>query len=140
MKKEHDLAKKQNRYVFLDDIRYPKDAYYYTKNPIYVEKEWIIVRNYDEFVNDILDNGLSYCYSFDHDLADEHYGSHLKKNIYYSEYKEKTGFACAQWLVNHCLEHGHKVPRYIIHSMNVPGSINIDSYIKTFLKYEDQLR
>jgi len=125
--------------LFLDDIRNPKDVYYYIKDNRYLNLDWVVVRSYDEFVSYITENGMPSLTSFDHDLADEHYGSHLKKEIYYSDFKEKTGFSCAQWLVNYCLDNGYKLPRYLIHSMNTPGRINIDSYFKTFLRYKDRL-
>ena len=34
------------KYVFLDDYRLPRDAYTYTNNPIYLQDNWIIIRNY----------------------------------------------------------------------------------------------
>lgn len=59
--------------LFLDDIRWPIEAFQYTKNEIFWEKEWSIVRNYQQFVDWIIENGLPKLISFDHDLADEHY-------------------------------------------------------------------
>ena len=103
------------RYVFLDDIRYPKDVFNYIPNPIYIEKEWVIVRSYDEFINDVLDNGLSYLYSYDHDLADQHYNSHLLKVIDYDKFTEKTGYSCAKWLVNYCIDNNKELPKYFFH-------------------------
>lgn len=135
MKKKHDIVKRQKRYVFLDDIRMPEDVLYYINDLRYEKLDWVIVRSYDEFVNDILCNGLSDIYSFDHDLADEHYGSHLLKKIDYDKFNEKTGYSCAKWLVEYCLDNDEKLPEYLLHTMNNVGAVNIDSYFKNYLKF-----
>lgn len=122
---------KQGRFVFLDDIRNPKDCFYYTNNPIYTDLNWIIVRNYDEFVNDILNNGISEIYSFDHDLADIHYKKQGAE-INYSEYTEKTGYDCIKWLVDYCIECDIPFPNYKVHSMNIVGELNMISYIENY--------
>ncbi len=61
------------RYLFLDDIREPRDAFYYTKELMFNLKSWDVVRNYNEFVDWVELNGLPDFISFDHDLADSHY-------------------------------------------------------------------
>ncbi|WP_426276294.1 cyclic-phosphate processing receiver domain-containing protein [Chryseobacterium sp. S-02] len=58
------------RLLFLDDIRYPIEAYHYTKQDIFLRKDWHIVRNYEQFINWILEKGFPEIISFDHDLAD----------------------------------------------------------------------
>lgn len=57
--------------LFLDDMRFPEDAFYYTYNPIYNTYEWEIVRTYDEFVKIIEEKGIPKKLSFDHDLGGE---------------------------------------------------------------------
>ena len=121
------------RYVFLDDFRNPIDSAFYTKNRIYEVLQWNVVRNYDEFVEDTLKNGLADGYSFDHDLADSHYDQ--QSNIKYDSFTEKTGYDCAKWLINYCIENGKELPSIIlIHSMNPAGSANIKSLFDTYAK------
>jgi hypothetical protein len=132
--------------LFLDDIRQVRDACYYVINPkIYWEEEdWDIVRNYDEFIKYIEENGLPDLISFDHDLADEHYNdlfsdkNWFKDNdnieLVYDEYKEKTGLECAKWLVDFCLDNNKKLPDYIVHSANPIGKKNIESFLNNARK------
>jgi len=133
MKNNHDLTKKHNRFVFLDDIRQPKDVYYYTNNTIYLENNWIIVRNYDEFINDVKNFGISELYSFDHDLAATHYDH--QSNIEYDVFTEKTGYECAKWFINYIIDNKLELPKTIlIHSMNPAGSANIKSLFDSYVK------
>jgi len=134
MNNEHDLVNDQKRFVFLDDIRKPSDAFYYTHNPIYLKNEWVVVRSYDDFVNDILNNGLSSVYSFDHDLADVHY-THQNCDIPYDDMEEKTGYHCAKWLVDFCMDNNLVLPDYFSHSMNTVGRRNIIGYLDNYVKF-----
>ena len=136
MKRNHDLTNKHKRFVFLDDMRIPSSVYSYTHNLIYLENDWIIVRNYDEFVKDILDNGIADFYSFDHDLADEHYGmqEHLDE-MDYAMFEEKTGYDCAKWLINYCMDNNVSPPDYLVHSMNTAGATNIKYLIENYKRF-----
>lgn len=124
---------KQDKYLFLDDIRIPVDAFEYTNEPMFVHKKWDIVRTYEEFVEWITINGMPYFISFDHDLADSHYTpEHLwtdyEKSKKWQEeqvHSEKTGYECAKWLVNYCMDNNIKLPEYYCHSMNPVGKDNI---------------
>lgn len=115
------------RLLFLDDIRYPIEAYHYTKNDIFLRKDWHIVRNYEQFVNRIVEKGLPEMISFDHDLADIHY---LKPDS--DEYKEKTGYDCAKWLIEYCMDNFLDVPKFYCHSMNPVGKKNILSLLENY--------
>jgi hypothetical protein len=115
--------------LFLDDIRIPNDAFLYTKNPIY-NKDWDVVRNYQEFVDYINKNGMPKFISFDHDLADEHYLSLSESKR--DNYKEKTGYECAMWLVDYCLDNSVELPDFLVHSMNPVGKIRIESLLNNF--------
>lgn len=127
-------------YLFLDDIRLPVDAFEYTKQKMFVEKEWVIVRNYNEFFNWIQNNGLPIFISFDHDLADTHYTpEHLwtdyDKSKEWQEqqvHKEKTGYECAMWLVDYCIDNNLKCPEYFCHSMNPVGKDKIVGLLRSF--------
>lgn len=115
--------------LFLDDIR---------KEP----EGWFVVRNYNQFIEWIKVNGLPDVVSFDHDLADEHYNDYLsdenfgKKDdeikLNYDKYQEKTGYDCAKWLVQYCLENKLDLPIYYIHTCNGVGRINIQKTLENF--------
>jgi hypothetical protein len=134
--------------LFLDDIRIPKDAIGLVDsklNQFYWSQDWSIVRSYDEFVQFITEKGLPDFVSFDHDLADDHYNdlfsdkNWAKKNsdikLDYNSYKEKTGYECAKWLVDWCVDNGLKLPDYVVHSANPVGKSNIISYLENAKKH-----
>ncbi|OCA70055.1 cyclic-phosphate processing receiver domain-containing protein [Chryseobacterium arthrosphaerae] len=118
---------KTKRLLFLDDVRYPIEAYHYTKQDIFLRSDWHIVRNYGQFVSRILEKGLPEMISFDHDLADEHY---LKPDA--QEFVEKTGYDCAKWLTEYCMENYLDLPEFHCHSMNPVGKKNIISLLENF--------
>jgi len=132
-------------YLFLDDFRIPIDCVKYmssrTNDPaMYSRESWIIVRNYDDFVDYITHNGLPDLISFDHDLADEHYDQSLYLTNYddlSKSFKEKTGMDCAKWLVNYCLDNGKNLPKFVVHSMNPVGTKNITSYLEDFRRFQN---
>ena len=90
--------------LYLDDVRNPKT------------KGWTIVRNYEEFVKHIEENGLPEEISFDHDLGED----------------IKTGYDCAKWLCNYCWTNGIPIPTYNVHSANPVGRDNIIGILKSF--------
>ena len=134
--------------LFLDDIRIPKDAIGLVSsnlNQIYWDNDWSIVRNYFEFCNYIQKFGLPDFISFDHDLADDHYNDlfsdeNWSKNdndivLKYDEYKEKTGYESAKWLVDWCLENKKSLPQCVVHSANPVGKQNIETYLNNAKKH-----
>jgi hypothetical protein len=132
-------------YLFLDDFRNPMDCINYMRlrvddSVMYSREKWIVVRNYEEFVNYITNNGLPYLISFDHDLADEHYDPSMYSGNYddvAKNFKEKTGMDCAKWLVDYCIDRSEKLPKYVIHSMNPVGAQNILSYLNNFKSFQN---
>lgn len=123
-----------NYKLFLDDMRHTHEVAVYTKNDIYNE-HWLIVRNFDQFKDTIEKyfdklKVLPTIISFDHDLADTHY-SEMNSGcvIDYSDLREKTGYDCAKWLVDFCVDNSLKIPKYLVHSMNPVGARNILSYL-----------
>jgi hypothetical protein len=116
--------------LFLDDIRSPNKFF----NDI---RTWVVARNYDEFVKIITEQGMPELISFDHDLSFEHYPLAEKDAssstiIPYAIYKEKTGFHCAKWLVNHCMTKHLPLPKWQIHSLNPIGKENIKSLLECY--------
>lgn len=97
--------------VYIDDDRFPKSD------------GWVIVRDFDEFKNWILLNGIPDEISFDHDLGQNKDGT-IKKN----------GVDCARWLCNYCMDISVPLPHWNIHSANTVGRENIESVLKTYQK------
>ena len=127
--------------LYLDDLRLPRQTYPLTKND-----DWVVARNYDEFIKTITDKGMPFFISFDHDLSTEHYpfvekdgGIHSPKVIPYDRYTEKTGFHCAKWLVEYCIDKNLDLPVYECHSANPVGAANIRSYLESYTKHRQQL-
>ena len=79
--------------LFLDDIRDPQTSVFLRNQDFYRNTKWVVVRSHDEFVSYITHNGMPDLISFDHDLADEHYGTNYNLNkMEYLLYKEKNGY------------------------------------------------
>ncbi len=113
--------------IYLDDVRTPVN-----------ETEWIIVRNYEEFVTKVEEIGLENIntISLDHDLdksamVEWLYGAVRNYAIDYSKIKEKTGFECAKWLIEKW-KSGAPVVKVTTHSANAIGSANIMGYINNY--------
>jgi len=135
--------------LYLDDYRSPIDCVKYMHqkigklNPIYLEQDWVIVRNYIDFIWYIQKNGLPDLISFDHDLAAGHYHRNMQEgNINYDtddfqDDDNKTGYHCAQWLVEYCMQNKLKLPDWIVHSMNPSGTKNIESLLTSFDKFQE---
>lgn len=120
--------------LFLDDERMPIDCakYMYTRlsNVTVYHEKWEIVRNYDEFVDYIKTEGLPDIISFDHDLG-------FYKNPTDYDKKEKTGYDCAKWLVDYCIDNKKKLPEFLVHSMNPIGYQNIKKYLENYKENEN---
>lgn len=119
--------------LFLDDERFPQTAIKLVTENVELysdDRNWVIVRNFDEFVSEIKEMGMPNMISFDHDLADIKY----KNGVMSFSYLEKTGFDCAKWLVNYCMDNNVTLPNYQVHSANPIGKQNIESYLMNYLK------
>lgn len=132
--------------LWLDDVRDPlKDDWLnFSPIPKYELTEIIWVKSYDEFVNWIIINGLPDAICFDHDLGLENHFERVKNGLSKRKSKllkkeEKTGYDCAKWLVDYCLDNNLKLPLYNIQSANPVGKENIKSILDNFIKfsYED---
>jgi hypothetical protein len=112
--------------IYLDDVRTP------------IDKDWIVVRNYDQFILTVQEIGLANIsvISLDHDLGDSAM-SEWHTNVYhnykldYDNITEKTGYDCAKWLVGQWLN-GEPVCDVYTHSANAIGSSNIMGYINNY--------
>lgn len=113
--------------IYLDDVRTPNDV------------KWVVVRNYDEFVDTITKIGLENIelISLDHDLGDTamkewHNNVYHNYTLNYDNITEKTGYDCAKWLVEQFMN-GSPVVSVVTHSANAIGSANIMGYINNYL-------
>ena len=125
--------------LFLDDCREPQDVTWVALPLV----NWTIARSYADFTRIICTLGMPLRLTFDHDLADEHYReyqwAHSEQNFYkgkfnYDKLKEKTGYHCAQWLVEYCMNKGLTIPEYYVHTMNPIGKQNIISVLESYKK------
>lgn len=130
--------------LFLDDYRHPTQCLNYmyrrigNKNPVYAQ-EWVIVKNYDEFVDYISVHGMPELISFDHDLSEVHYSGEIEnasdwQDYYHMSDHEMTGYDCAKWLVDYCESTGKELPEFYVHSMNKVGTENIQTYLDNYKK------
>jgi len=121
--------------LYLDDVRTPTATI-----PGY--QEWDVVRNFDEFVQYILNEGIPDLISFDHDLAKEHMDDYFDQMLEkghqipeYENYVEKTGLHCAQWLAKYIEQNNLKLNACSVHSHNPVGASNIQSFINGFKRH-----
>jgi hypothetical protein len=101
--------------------------------------DWTIVRTYDDFVNIIETQGMPEIVSLDHDLGDTAYQEYFRAvtnggKLNYANIKEKTGYDCAMFLANYCIDNHIALPVYYVHSMNGPGCQNIESVMQSAYK------
>ena len=138
----------EKKRIFLDDVRTPLDT------------EWVVVRDYDQFVKTVTDIGINNIsiISLDHDLGDtamaEYYNNALPNyKIDYNNITEKTGYDCIKWIIDYYIENRRQIPDSSIdgltvddekqefifpevysHSANPIGAHNIIGYMNNFLK------
>ena len=77
------------------------------------------VYSYEEFVVYLEIKGLPEFISFDHDLGED-----------------LSGYDCAKYLVEYCLEHQLPLPDYQVHSQNPVGKENIERLLENFRSFE----
>lgn len=111
--------------IFLDDIRDPCKTNH-VNLPL---GPWVIVRDYRQFVRTIKEiwakeSSLPSFVAFDHDLGLAAYGGDYES--------EKTGYDCAKWLVEFCLDKELDFPEYLCHSMNPVGKDRIVGIIESY--------
>lgn len=108
----------ENYKLFLDDIRDVSMVY-----PNMTNKDFVVVRTYDEFVTHIEKNGLPSFISFDNDLGVD------ENDIMLLE-----GYDAAKWLIYES-NLDLKDLKFKVHSANPVASIQIESLLKNYLEY-----
>ena len=115
--------------LWLDDIRDPNTNNWLDRfspvKPIY-DYYVVWVKSYKEFKDWIDSNGLPAAVCFDHDLGD------VGDN-------EKTGYDCAKYLVQFCIDNDLDIPKFGIQSSNGPGADNIRAYLSNYHKFYEKL-
>ena len=99
-----------------NDVRMDWLAY----SPIGREVEVIWVKDYFQFKKWLIKNGLPDGICFDHDLGED----------------TPSGYDCAKWLVNYCLDNQVSLPVWSSQSANPVGKSNINRLLKNFLKVQ----
>ena len=116
--------------LWLDDMRNPyqylssnKNTNTFIRNKSFYDNlmkstdvDFVWVKNFDEFKNFIMSNGIPEFVSFDHDL-----GKGLPK-----------GLDCAKWLVKYCEKNNINLPKFYVHSANPNGQREINALLNGF--------
>lgn len=129
--------------LWLDDIRNPFISDWlmqYAPQFAYGEGETIWVKSYSEFVEWIKENGLPYMIAFDHDLgqdvANEKVRNGMSKRKSRIEKRETmSGFECAKWLVEYCINNNVELPQWTVQSANPVGRDNINGLLNNYRKH-----
>lgn len=115
--------------IYLDDVRIP------------TEDDWLVAKDYHEFVSLIETYGLNNIelISLDHDLGDTamvEYYNNVKDNytLDYGNIREMTGYDCCKFLVDYSMDNSVPLPLIRVHSANPIGSHNMMGYINNYLK------
>src|SRR6056300_262203 len=131
--------------LWLDDLRNPTDNIWNNwiarqgVNPTDHDITW--VKNYDDFTDWIVNNGLPDVVCFDHDLgqdiAIERYTTGGMSKTQAKKLKKletMSGFDATKWMVNYCMDNDLRLPNWYIQSANPVGAENIKSYLQSFVK------
>ena len=102
------------------------------------------VKNYEDFITWITDNGLPYKVAFDHDLgqdvADANVANGMSKRKSRKEKKGiKDGKDAANWMVDYCLDNEKDIPFFTIQSANPTGADNIRGLLLGAMKHINKI-
>jgi hypothetical protein len=108
--------------LWIDDARNPLENDWLVFSPIGKDVDVVWVKSYDEFVDYLTRaDRLPDAICFDHDLGDG-----------------KSGYDCAKYLVEFCMDRGLKLPKWNCQSANPVGRENIDGLLNNYLKFENK--
>ncbi|WP_245566885.1 cyclic-phosphate processing receiver domain-containing protein [Christiangramia portivictoriae] len=112
--------KNKKTLLWLDDMRDPNDIRmdWLAYSPIGREVEVVWLKDHYKFRNWIQVHGLPDGICFDHDLGKD----------------TPTGYDCAKWLVNYCLDNKLSLPLWSSQSANPVGKANINRLLRNFIK------
>ena len=126
--------------LWLDDLRDPNDILWKDYIPLYFSCELTWVKNYDDFCDWIIKNGLPTTICFDHDLGSDISREKVKNGMSKSRARKekigtKTGMDAAKWLVDYCIDNDLDLPMWIIQSANPVGKDNINGILTSYRKF-----
>ena len=128
--------------LWLDDYRDPfdKEIDWMVFSPIGRDVNIVWVKSYKEFCDYIKYKGLPDGICFDHDLGEDENSIRISKGMNKKQSRklkqlEKTGYDCAKYLVDYCMDNEKPLPLYNIQSSNPAGKENIDALLKNYIKY-----
>lgn len=105
--------------IWVDDIRDP------LKYLINDDIDIIWCKSYDEFVKTLNKVKTLDSVYFDHDLGDID-----------NPDGEKTGYDCAKYLIDFCIDNNIKLPKFYSQSDNGPGRENIIKLLENYKRFE----
>ena len=102
------------------------------------------VKSYEEFTRWIQYNGLPQKICFDHDLGENVAIELVASGVEKSKAREikklaKSGYDCAKWLVDYCLDNSLQLPNWSIQSANPVGKENINSLLTNAKKHLENI-
>ena len=128
--------------LWLDDARDPLKNDWLNFSPIGKDVDVYWVKTYQQFVDNIMIYGLPDAICFDHDLGSdiENLGYAMgltKKEARSMKQRVLTGYDCAVWLVNYCMDRDKKLPKWAIQSANPVGKENIKKLLENYEKIQE---
>lgn len=108
--------------IWVDDIRDPLNNLKFNLKDI-VKIFWC--KTYDEFVKTLNKVKIPDSVYFDHDLGDTD-----------NPEGEKTGYDCAKYLIDFCIDNNIKLPKFYSQSDNGPGRENILKLLENYKRFE----
>jgi hypothetical protein len=128
--------------LWLDDLRNPLEQEWIRSYAPEFEfsGEIIWVKSYEEFKSWIKKNGLPDKICFDHDLGEDVAKESVRNGVCKKKARElkklaKSGFDCAKWLVDYCIENKFQIPEWNIQSANPVGKENINGLLNNARKH-----
>ncbi len=136
---------KNTTLLWLDDLRNPLEGKWIEDfAPEFKHSGSIIwVLNYEEFIEWIRKNGLPQKICFDHDLGEDVAIKLVSKGVNKKKAREfkklaKSGYDCAKWLVDYCIDHDLQIPDWNVQSANPVGKENINGLLNNAKKHLDK--
>lgn len=118
--------------VLLDDYRDTEDVYYLTRDEVYLEQSWLVVRSFEEFTANISGyyhrGAFPRLVSFDGAISTMHL-SRDGGNI--ETFVEKTSVDCARWLAEYVEKNELDLPEIKVHSPSENAAQSIFEVFET---------
>jgi hypothetical protein len=140
------IIQKDGTLVWIDDIRDPFTGSWIADfaPEFFACKKIVWVKSYEEFTRWIQYNGLPQKICFDHDLGENVAIELVASGVEKSKAREikklaKSGYDCAKWLVDYCLDNSLQLPNWSIQSANPVGKENINSLLTNAKKHLENI-